>query len=108
MHHMEQTLGHPQILEEVMTINMHYSDFWTDYTDTSREFESCMAALRCGDSNPLRQYLELPLKGECEDCGDDHELVGHYFSLVCKTCADARNSELEAFIDTCDQDWSKR
>lgn len=65
----------------------------------NREFESALAAFRCGDPNPLRLYLDLPLKHECEDCGGEHELIGHTNSLVCKDCAEHRNRELEQFLD---------
>lgn len=71
---------------------------------SSREFESAMAALRCNDPNPMRQYLDIPLKHECEDCGEDRELVGHGKSLVCEACNVIRNVFLGSCYDDCESD----
>lgn len=62
---------------------------------SSREFESALAAYTHDDMNPLRQYLGLPIQHECEDCGQEHELVGHGKSLVCLACY----AERDAFLN---------
>ena len=71
-------------------------------------FGSAMTALRCGDANPLRLYLGLPLQGECEDCEQSRVLVESFNALCCKDCAMLRRMELESFLDHSYEDWMKR
>lgn len=68
-------------------------------TEVSRAFESALAAFRCGDANPMRQYLALPLKQECQDCGrecittpwDNRE-------LLCGDCFMDRHDTINAYF----------
>ena len=71
-------------------------------------FDSAFAAHCMGDSNPMRQYLGLPLQGDCEDCGKERILHAHSTrSLVCADCAVARDMELENFLDRVSHGWAK-
>ena len=65
---------------------MHSVNTLTEEQRADADFRSCLAAYRCGDSNPLRNFLGLDLKGECEDCGEEHRQFGHGKSLVCLRC----------------------
>lgn len=67
----------------------------TELPSSSREFDTAMAAMRCNDPNPMRQYLGLPLMGPCEDCDREQPLFGHGKSLICLACY----AERDAFLN---------
>ncbi|HLC34552.1 MAG TPA: hypothetical protein VJJ70_06100 [Anaerolineales bacterium] len=60
----------------------------------SREFESALAAFRCGDPNPLRQYYGLPTRVPCADCGRETVPVVFDHDLLCRLCDYWRREEL--------------
>ena len=63
------------------------------------DFDQAIAAFRCGDSTPIRAYLELPIKHECEDCGDEAVLHPHSAkSLICIRCWIEREKFLSEVI----------
>lgn len=59
------------------------------------EFDSAMAAFNHGDANPMRQHMDLPLKGDCEDCGKEEFLHPHGKNLICFPCMFSRDSFLK-------------
>ena len=63
-----------------------YQEFAPAEIQPTREFQTVLAAFHCGDANPMRQYLELPLQIPCDDCGNDSLFIPHGKSLLCADC----------------------
>lgn len=83
-----------------------YLDYPSEQPQVSREFESALAAFRCGDPNPMRKYLNLPLQGVCEDCGEEAVVASHdYFALICRPCAEIRDAEIESLLRDVGDGW---
>lgn len=59
------------------------------------EFDSALAAFRCGDFNPIRLYLGLPLKTPCDDCGEETTGRPHGKEVLCVSCFVDRESFLD-------------
>ena len=63
-----------------------YNEYAPEPKQPTREFQTALAAFHCGDANPMRQYLELPLQVPCDDCGADSLFIAHGKSLLCSDC----------------------
>jgi len=75
-------------------MSVEYAEFGPVTKPHNRAFETAIHAFRLGDANPLRLYLDLPLKGLCDDCMEESVMVPHGKDLLCPDCCDARDKFL--------------
>ena len=81
-------------------MEIHYIDQPPiDDGNTTREFQSALAAFRCGDANPMRLFLGLELKIPCDDCGDEHVCFPWDKHLICEECHTERHVSLCEWMD---------
>ena len=71
-----------------------YQEYAPEPKQPTREFQTALAAFHCGDANPMRQYLGLPLQVPCDDCDTDAPFIPHGKSLLCADCFVDRESFL--------------
>ena len=58
-------------------------------------FDSALAAFHHGDTNPLRQHLELELELPCDDCGRDTRFNASPVGSHCWICADCKQARTQ-------------